>query len=193
MAMDWRGMSSFDMPVVIKSLLAQPNLFQATRDNLIQGYASKLVLQHFTQFGGLLEQDWLQFSSKSDDKKQQQQSRNMEKLHKIPTYNSDPPLSVFYGSSQGGILGAAYTALLGPTGLIERGVLGVPGTSFSLVLYKSNSFTLYDALLQQNFYNNRHIRIIVSILQLGWDPVEPSSILAPPLQEVYPSMLLQSG
>lgn len=180
MAMDWRGMSSFDMPVVMKSLLAKPALLQSTRDNLIQGYAGKLVLQHFAQDPRFLEQEWLQFSS---DNKQ----------HEIPTYDNKPPISIFYGSSQGGILGAAYTALLGPTGLIKRGILGTPGTSFSSIMYQSNSFSLYDALLMQNFYNNREVRIVLSILQLAWDPAGPASFLAPPIQEPYPPMLLQSG
>ena len=62
MALDWRGMSSFDMPVIIKSLLASPKALHATRDNLIQGYVCKLVLQHFAQSGPLLQQDWLQFT-----------------------------------------------------------------------------------------------------------------------------------
>jgi hypothetical protein len=87
-AMDWRGMSSFDMPVVIRSLLATPDLIQATRDNLIQGYANKIVLQHFSQ-NGLLNQEWLQFSYK--DKQQ----------YSIPTYNSKTPTRIFYGNSQG--------------------------------------------------------------------------------------------
>jgi hypothetical protein len=179
MAMDWRGMSSFDLPVMMKSMLADPNLIQATRDNLMQGYICRLALQHFAR-NGLLAQNWLSFPSKGT-------------IYNIPTYDSKHPTSVFYGSSQGGILGAAYTALLGPTGLIERGILGTPAISFSLVMYQSNSFRLYDALLMQNFYNNRHIRIVLSVLQLAWDPVGPSNILAPPITEAYPPMLLQSG
>jgi hypothetical protein len=184
MAMDWRGMSSFDMPIVMKTLLSTPRLFQATRDNLIQGYANKLVLQHFAQ-NGMLTSQWLQFSKKMENQQLNYTS--------IPMYHSKSPISVYYGSSQGGILGAGYTALLGPTGLIERGILGVPGTSFSLVMSRSASFDSYDALLTKNFYNNRHVRILLSVMQLAWDPVEAAGMLAPPVTEVYPRMLLQSG
>jgi hypothetical protein len=60
-------------------------------------------------------------------------------------------------------------------------------------MYKSKSFTLYDALLMQNFYSNRQIRIVLSVLQLAWDAVEPSSMLASPITEIFPPMLLQSG
>ena len=84
-AMDWRGMSVFDLPIVIKTLIGNPNLFQSVRDNLIQGYSEKLVLQHFSR-NGLL--DWL----------------NIDGIN-IPTENNEQPTSVFYGISQGGILG----------------------------------------------------------------------------------------
>lgn len=181
-AMDWRGMSSFDLPVILKGMLASPNLIQATRDNLIQGYACKLVMQHFAK-NGLLEQEWLGFSK-----------RGSSEISTIPIYNnSTTPLSIYYGNSQGGIFGAAYTALLGKTGLIDRAILGTPGTPFSLVLYESNEFNIYDALMTQNFYNQRHIRIAFAVIQLAWDTVEASSVLAPPVNEPYPPMLLQSG
>ena len=77
MAMDWRGMSRFDLPVVIKTLIGNPNLFQSIRDNLIQGYANKLVLQHFARYAML---DWLKIDGAS-----------------IPTLNDERPASVFYG------------------------------------------------------------------------------------------------
>ena len=180
MAMDWRGMSSFDMPVVMKTALSTPSLFQATRDNLIQGYANKLVLQHFAQ-NGLLDSESLRFVG-----------RKSGEVFSIPRY-SKTPTSIFYGSSQGGILGAGYTTLLGPTGLINRAILGVPGASFSLIMSRSGGFETYDGLLIKNFYHNRHVRILLSILQLGWDPVEATGMLAPPVKEKFPPILLQSG
>lgn len=81
-AMDWRGMSSYDLAVIIKVLIGKPNLFKAVRDNLIQGYANKLAFQHFSQNGML---DWLSFGDGV----------------RIPTLNDQPPVSVFYGISQG--------------------------------------------------------------------------------------------
>jgi hypothetical protein len=175
-AMDWRGMSTFDLPVVIKVMIGKPNMFEAVRDNLIQGYANKLALQHFTA-RHLLDMEWLQFE-RSD----------------IPRLDYDhPPTRVFYGISQGGILGAGYTSLLGPTGLIERGILGVPGTPFSLVMTRSLDFVAYDTLLLMCFYNNRHVRILLSLVQSGWDSLEASGVLAPPVKERRPRLLLQAG
>jgi hypothetical protein len=163
------------LPPVIKTLIGTPRLFQAIRDNLIQGYANKLAMQHFSQHG-MLEMEWLKFDNKE-----------------LPTYESKPPSNVFYGISQGGILGAGYMALSGPTGLIDRGVLGVPGTPFALVMTRSLAFAEYDALLLMNFYTNRHVRILLSLVQMAWDSVEASGLLAKPVTEPYPRLLLQAG
>jgi hypothetical protein len=185
MAMDWRGMSSFDIPVVMRTLLGQPNLFEATRDNIYQGYANKIVLQHYAKHE-MLDANWLKFPTNR---------WHHIPLNRIPLFNeNEQPSFVFYGASEGGILGAGYTTLLGRTSLIDRGILGVPGTSFSLVLSRSAEFGTYQSILLRNFYRNRQIRLILSIIQLGWDPVEAAGQLAPPLEpDSFPPMLLQSA
>jgi len=159
--------------------MADPNLMQATRDNIMQGFACRLALQHYIK-NGLLEESFLQFQNKGE-------------VYRIPTNDTKSPPSVFYGNSQGGILGAAYTALQGPSGLIQKVILGTPAISFSLVLYNSESFRKYDKLLLLNFFNNRQVRIMLSVLQLAWDAVSPSNVLAPPIIEERPPILLQSG
>lgn len=171
MAMDWRGMSSFDLPVVIKTLLGNPDAFRSVRDNLIQGYADKLVLQRLSR-NGLL--DWLGVKGEEGD-------------------GGRPPAHVFYGISQGGILGGGYLALAGATGLIDRGVVGSPGTPFTSVLTRSRDFIGYDVLMLFNFYNNRHVRLALSLFQMGWDSVESCGLLAPPVEEVLPPVLIQTG
>jgi hypothetical protein len=178
-AMDWRGMSLFDLPIVIKTLMSKPNLFQAIRDNLIQGYVNKLALQHFARHR-LLEMDWMMFNDRSGSKN----------LMTIPRDNVS---FVFYGISQGGILGAGYTTLLGPTSLIDRSILGVPGTPFALVMSRSIDFLGYDKIMLFNFYNNRDVRIFLSLAQMLWDSCEGSGFLAPPHQRDYPRLLLQAG
>jgi hypothetical protein len=168
-------MSSFDLPVVIKTLVAKPDLFQAVRDNLIQGYANKFCLQHFSQ-NGMLNLEAFKFDGQS-----------------IPTLGGDPPTSIFYGISQGGILGGGYMSLAGKTNLIERGILGVPGTPFSLVLTRSRDFAEYDKILLLNFYNNRHVRIMLGLMQMAWDSTEASGLQARPVSEPIPRLLLQAG
>ncbi|KAI2497346.1 hypothetical protein MHU86_17166 [Fragilaria crotonensis] len=175
MAMDWRGMSRYDLLVVVKTLMSKPSLFQAVRDNLIQGYANKIALQHFSMHG-MLTLDWMSFDK-----------------NPIPLHNDQQPSSIFYGISQGGILGAGYTTLLGSTKLLDRAILGVPGTPFALVLSRSMDFAGYDAIMLLNFYNNRHVRIFLSFAQMLWDSCEGAGLLAPPLQEGVPRILIQAG
>ena len=175
MAMDWRGMSLFDLPVVIKTLIGNPSQFQSIRDNLIQGYAEKLALQHFARNGML---DWLTI----DDAK-------------LPTVEDKQPTSVFYGISQGGILGGGYLPLSGKTALIDRGILGSPGTPFASILTRSLQFVAYDLLLLLNLYSNREIRLLLSLVQMAWDSVEASGLMASPSspEEPLPPILLQAG
>jgi len=173
MAADWRGMSLFDLPVVIKTLIGSPSLFEATRDNLIQGFSDKLVLRHFSRHGLL---HLLRTAGTP-----------------LPVDDGRPPPSVFYGISQGGILGAGYLALAGPRGLVDRGILGSMGTPFALVLTRSADFAGFDALLRSNFYTGRHVRLFVTLCQMGWDSVEASGLLAPPVAEPRPRMLFQAG
>jgi hypothetical protein len=180
-AMDWRGMSIFDLPMVIQVLLSKPHLFQAVRDNLIQGYASKLALQHFSR-NGMLSMKWLSFQSDVDST-----------TNPIPTHRGRPPVFVFYGISMGGILGAGYMALSGPTGLIARGILNGGGTPFAFIMTRSLDFAIFDFLLLLTFYNNRHVRIVMSLLQMAWDSVEGSGFLAPPFLEPFPPALIQAG
>ena len=77
-------MSNFDLVVVLKTLIGNPNNFQATRDNLIQGYINKLAFQHFAQ-NGMLDQWFMKYDNGTP----------------IPTLDDQPPASVFYGISQG--------------------------------------------------------------------------------------------
>ena len=174
-AMDWRGMSRLDLLVVMKTMIGTPRLFQAVRDNLIQGYANKFALQHFSR-EALHDMEWMHFEGS-----------------KIPTYHAKAPTQAFYGISQGGILGGGYVGLSGPTKLIDRAVLGSPGTPFALILTRSLDFNDYDKLLMMNFYNNRHVRIFLSLAQSGWDSLETAGVLAPPLTEHPPNVLIQTG
>ena len=188
MAMDWRGMSQYDFPVIARTMLSDPQLFESVRDNLIQGYANKYALQHFSQ-NGMLDMAWLKFKD-IDDK--------LQKIPRVSELSEDGSRkenvrNAFYGISQGGILGAGYLGLSGKTGLIPQGVLGVPGSPFSLILSRSLDFLDYDTALLLNFYSNRHVRIFLSLAQLCWDSVEGSGVLGQPIEEPLPSILIQAG
>jgi hypothetical protein len=83
--------------------------------------------------------------------------------------------------------------LSGVTGLIDRAVLGSPGTPFALIMTRSIEFLEYDKLLLFDFYDNRHVRLILSLVQMAWDSVEASGVLALPVNEPYPRVLIQAG
>ena len=182
MAMDWRGMSTYDLLLVVKILISKPHQFESVRDNIIQGYGCKYAMQHFARHA-LLSMDWFKFSISPVD----------NTLHLVKTYDNDPPANVFYGISQGGILGAGYTALSGNLALIDRSIIGSGGTPFALIMTRSRDFLLYDQLLQINFYKNRHVRMLLALVQMAWDSVEGSGVLAPPVIERNPVTLIQAG
>lgn len=87
---------------------------------------------------------------------------------------------IFYdGDSQGGILGAALMAL---TPDIERGVLGVPGMSYSFLLRRSTPFVRYLPFFTGSgtgengggYPGAKDQTIILSLVQMLWDRAEGS-------------------
>lgn len=172
---DWRGMSNIDLPMIVRTLVADPNGFRSVRDNLIQGYAARAAIQLFCR----------------------------EALLDINSMRFDPPIHrqnhsevryLFYGISEGGIMGGAYSALTGPTGLLDGAILGDPGTPFSLLMSRSDLFPGYRDLLLLNVYYPRHVRLVVSLMQMAWDSVEGTGgFLAPPVTEPFPTTLIYAG
>jgi hypothetical protein len=84
-------------------------------------------------------------------------------------------------------------SLSGVTNLIDRGILIVPGTPFALILTRSLDFAGYDKLILMNFYNNRHVRILLTLVQMAWDSAEASGHQGRPVWEPFPPLLLQAG
>jgi hypothetical protein len=79
---------------------------------------------------------------------------------------------VYYdGNSQGGIFGGTFMAI---TPDITRGVLGVPGQSYNLLLNRSVDFDMYFTLLKQGFSDGRDLQIILALIQGLWDRAEPT-------------------
>lgn len=118
----------------------------------------------------------------------------MFERNQIKFQDHKDPSVVFYGISQGGILGAGYTALLGSSDTIDRSILGVPGAPMAFILSRSGDFGLYNKLMLLNFYNNRHIRIYLSLFQMAFDSVGASGHLAGSINdENIPRVLIQAG
>ncbi len=79
---------------------------------------------------------------------------------------------VFYdGNSQGGIFGGTVMAVAQD---ITRGVLGVPGMNYSLLLTRSTDFTAYSAVLYPAYPNQLQRPLVLALIQMLWDRSEPN-------------------
>ncbi len=82
------------------------------------------------------------------------------------------PTEVYYeGSSQGGIMGGALTALAPD---FTRSVLNVPAMNYSVLLPRSIDYDQFGALLS-GFYTDALSRpLLLSLIQMLWDRGEPN-------------------
>src|SRR5262249_10050 len=79
---------------------------------------------------------------------------------------------VFYdGNSQGGIFGGTVMAIAQD---ITRGVLGVPGMNYSLLLTRSTDFALYAAVLYPSYPNELQRPLVLALIQMLWDRSDPN-------------------
>lgn len=151
-ASDWYGMSKFDVLNVAKYLLSDLDSWAVVPEMTMQGFINRILLLKFIT-GKFAEDDSV-------------------KVNNIPTI--DGSKFGYYGNSQGGILGGA---LMAASPDHKRGVLGVAGTPFALLLSRSVDFAFYHALLNLNLYTWRHIRLAISLLQMLWDAGESAGWL----------------
>jgi hypothetical protein len=80
--------------------------------------------------------------------------------------------AVFYdGNSQGGIFGGTVMAIAQD---ITRGVLGVPGMNYSLLLTRSTDFSSYSAFLYPAYPNQLTRPLLLALIQMLWDRSDPN-------------------
>ena len=140
-ATKWAGMSEDDVGNAVVSLQDLSN-FPTVADRLQQGIVNMIALGRLmTADNGIL----------SD-----------------PAFNNvkvDGDL-IYYGNSQGGIMGSAITAV-SPD--ISRAVLGVPGINYSILLLRSIDFTDYEAVMIPAYPSRRDRTLSISLMQMLWD------------------------
>jgi len=160
MASDWIGLSEYDIPTVADMILTDFTKFPMVPDRCQQGMLHALVLMRLFKEGNFAKDPAMLFNGK-------------------PVITANPPM--FYtGNSQGGILGGVYMAVSTD---VTRGVLGVPGAPYAMMLPRSHDFwDLFDVIKER--YPNATDRIaLMSVIQLLWDRCDPagfiSSISAP--------------
>ncbi len=82
------------------------------------------------------------------------------------------PSDVFYdGNSQGGIFGGTVMSIAQD---ITRGVLGVPGMNYSLLLTRSVDFDLYKAFYYPAYPDEMVRPLGLALIQMLWDRSEPN-------------------
>ena len=80
--------------------------------------------------------------------------------------------AVFYdGNSQGGIFGGTVMAIAKD---ITRGVLGVPGMNYSLLLPRSTDFAQYSAILYPSYPAELTRPLVLALIQMLWDRSDPN-------------------
>jgi hypothetical protein len=83
---------------------------------------------------------------------------------------------VFYdGNSQGGIFGGTIMSIAQD---ITRGVLGVPGMNYSLLLTRSSDFALYAAFMNPAYPNEMQRPLLLALAQMLWDRSDPNGYAA---------------
>jgi hypothetical protein len=80
--------------------------------------------------------------------------------------------AVFYdGNSQGGIFGGTVMSIAQD---ITRGVLGVPGMNYSLLLTRSSDFAAYSMFLYPAYPNELQRPLVLALIQMLWDRSDPN-------------------
>ncbi|MFK4209228.1 hypothetical protein [Streptomyces sp. NPDC030920] len=146
-ATDWIGMAEEDIPVVLGAL-ADPNLFPAVPERTEQGMLNALFLAR-----ALIHTDGLTTDAAFRD------------AHGRPLVDIRHGIG-YDGNSQGGILGGALVAA-SPD--IRRGVLGVTGMNYGLLLNRSVDFAPFQQVLDAAYPDKLRQQIVLQLFQMVWD------------------------
>lgn len=148
---DWVGMSDIDYPTVVLSI-SSGNLadFRLIPERLVQGIVNALSAMRL-MLGGFGQHPELMVDGRSI---------------------IDTSEGFYTGDSQGGIFGGTYMAI---TTDVRRGILGVPGQPYNLLLNRSVDFDPYLVFVRMVYRDGVDIQIVLNILQQLWDRTEPGS------------------
>lgn len=151
-ATDWTGMKSSDYDAVVETILTKIDNFAVLPERSQQGFTEFAVAAAMMR-GNMALDEAVKFPT-SDG---------------TMVSSLDPNTLYYYGNSQGGILGASYLAL---STTIERGVLGVPGMPYALLLYRSADFSPFFILFKSVYDDSRDIALWMVLMQTLWDSGE---------------------
>ena len=143
---DWLGLSSRDVNLAI-SVVTNFDGFPSLVDHLMQSLVD-------AQFLGRLMDDPAGFAANAAFETGGQ-----------PVIDPHSGL-VYYGNSEGGIMGGAFAALSTDT---RRAVLGVPGMDYAVLLSRSADFAPFQPLLDHSYPSRATQQLGFDIIQMLWD------------------------
>ncbi|MGW1429076.1 hypothetical protein ACWD6K_10715 [Streptomyces sp. NPDC002431] len=155
-ATDWIGMAEADIPVVVGAL-TDPSLFPAVPERTEQGLLNALFLAR-----ALIHPAGLT----ADPAFRDTNGRPLVDIRHGIGYD---------GNSQGGILGGA---LLAASPDIRRGVLGVTGMNYGLLLNRSADFAPFQQILDASYPDKLRQQIVLQLFQMVWDRGETNGYAA---------------
>ena len=147
---DWVGLSSSTIPLAL-GVTSDYGQFPTLADNLLQSLLNALVL------GNLMV----------NPKGFAANGAFQDAAHR-PLIRPDSGL-VYYGNSEGGIMGGAFTAL---STQARRSVLGVPGMDYALLLTRSSDYRPFQALVDQSYPDKAEQQLGYDLVQMLWDRAE---------------------
>jgi hypothetical protein len=153
-AVDWIGMSAAD-ELTIAAFIDAGTIgeFQTVADRGQQGILNALLAMRMMR-GALADDPVFQFKGKP---------------------MIDKSAGYYHGNSQGGIFGATYMAL---TTDVPRGMLGVPGQPYNLLLNRSVDFDDFWLIVQGAFPDPLDDQMVLALFQMQWDRSEPTGYSA---------------
>lgn len=150
LAVDFIGMAEADEDCITDWINGDLSQFQDSVDRQHQGHINQLLAMRMATSAQFLAEAALQFKGESA---------------------IDPTKRYYRGDSQGGIMGLVYMALSKD---VERGYLGEPGMSYSMLLTRSVDFTDFLIVLQDTYREARNVQYVLGLVQMMWDRTEPN-------------------
>lgn len=157
-AQDWTGFAEDDVNGITFMIVQDPTYFSIIPERSMQGMVEQILGMRLAMTK-LVDDAKFIFPDASE----------------APQKVIDPSRPYYDGNSQGAIMGGALVAM-SPD--IKRGVFGVGGGPYSLLLPRSHDFEPFFLLFKQRYEDHRDIMLFVAgLTQQLWDPVESAGWL----------------
>jgi hypothetical protein len=146
-AANWSGMAAEDVPAISLMIVEDPSNFAIIPERSMQGFFEQVMALRLVD-GAFADDPSMTYGGVSV----------VDRDHHY-----------YYGNSEGSVMGGAYLAL-SPD--LDRGVLGVPGMPYSLLLDRSNDFTPFFTLMRAKYTDDREISFMIESFEALWEPGE---------------------